>query len=243
MWIGLGFLCFFAVCHPLVRWLTPAGGFNRDEWPTLCLGMCWLAYIGVACFTVGLQTIQATSAVASERERNTLDFLLLLPVERSEILWIKWAPWIRSRVFIVVTRWRCRWSAFWCGVFPLRAGSVQRVLLPWPTTLFISTLGLLLSVVCRRVVTANVLLVGILLLIFLAHLLFLSEFGMIFRGLGELLGDDLDGVRRMDAGEFSWAIWVFATQQCLLVVLAVGFLATAFRLFSSRTEEVRPASG
>jgi hypothetical protein len=232
VWIGFGFVCFFAAWHSVVQWSgNPHLALDR-EMNGFLLAMCCCGYLGAAGATFALQTLLVTSAVARERERGTLDFLLLLPVERSEILWIKWlAPWIRCRVLIVCTL-AIPLVCTLFGVFPVRTGLVL-LLLPWPTVLFVSALGLLLSVVCRRVVMANVLLVAILALLALGHLLLGNQMELMLKAFAELLMDDRH-LRRLAPEEFSWAVRLLVTHQALFLLGAVGCLAMAFRLFARR---------
>src|SRR5207249_2004351 len=126
-------------------------------------------FIGFGIYAVW-SLVRVTGTVVREREMNTLDFLLLLPVDRFEILYCKWlgAVW---------RPWPCLVPAYSgvllgmvCGLFaPYTA--VLLVLLPWPLLLMLSFLGLFLSVWCRRVLSANLFMAGALVALFIGHLL------------------------------------------------------------------------
>jgi ABC-type transport system involved in multi-copper enzyme maturation permease subunit len=238
-WIDLGCVATLGLFHVVICWLEPAHLVRNDLF--VLQFICVMGYVCAVGATFLFQSLQSTAGVASERERNTLDFLLLLPIERSEILWTKWlAPWIQNRVYVFVTL-AIPLVCIFFGVLPLRTGLVM-LLLPWPTLLFVSALGLLLSVVCRRVVMANVWLVGIVVFVFAVHLLFLAEIGLMIRGLALLLVGSENGPA-MDPEEFVWAQRLLVGQQALLLLSALGCLLVAFRKFAQRTEEVRVQGG
>jgi ABC-type transport system involved in multi-copper enzyme maturation permease subunit len=174
---------------------------------------------------------QATSAVAHESERSTLDFLLLLPVERSYILLIKWvAPWIRQRTLLFAT-FAIPLIGMVSTMFPPRSALLM-LLLPWPPLLLINTLGMYLSVVCKRTVTANILLVAILVGVFILHVLAWDAFGMLLQGYGNLLVEDRHAAMDQDIHH---AQWMVLGHQGLMLTFAGLFAYLAFWRFNAKT--------
>ena len=113
---------------------------------------------------------QTTISVAGERERNTLEFLLLLPVERREIIFSKWlGPLWKNWPLLAVS-----YLGVLLGVGTLvfsPSTALTLLLIPWPALLMCSCLGMLLSVWCRRTLFANIVMAGFLVMIFVVHLL------------------------------------------------------------------------
>jgi ABC-type transport system involved in multi-copper enzyme maturation permease subunit len=222
--VGQGII--FLIASPLVREALP-----------IFVGFVVMGYLPLVAVLYLNQSFQATAAVARERERNTLEPLLLLPIPRHEILLVKWVvPWVRNRnlIFTILA------LPLLAMLFGMVSYSSALVLLlsPWPVLLFINGLGLLLSVVCRRVVTANLILISTLLGIFLVHLLCWRQFGLMLQGYFALLfGKDV--VRGLDDDRWSWAVVLLALQQGLFLLSGLICLALAFWRFSRRTAEER----
>jgi ABC-type transport system involved in multi-copper enzyme maturation permease subunit len=114
-------------------------------------------YLFLSCYLLGVAW-RAGASIARERQQQTLEPLLLLPVERREILTAKllgclirgW-PWL-ALLFGVIA------FGTIIGVYhPFSA--VLLTLAPWPMILFIATLGLLLSIGMRTVLRANLIMV------------------------------------------------------------------------------------
>ena len=231
---GLAGIGFFAILHRIVSCV----GVDN---PSPLTSFCVAGYTVLLGLLFVVIATQSTTVVAREREQNTLDFLLLLPVERNEILLVKWlAPWVRNRfVVFAVLAAPLICGAF--GAFPFRTALIL-VFLPWPGLLFVSTLGLLLSVVCRRVVTANLIGIGVLVLIFALHLLLWEPFKMLCAGYINLLaqGAPFD---RLDENDIWLARWLICFHQSLLLIGSLALMIAAFRLFSIRKSEIRTLAG
>lgn len=114
-------------------------------------------YLFLGCYALGVAW-RAGASIARERQQQTLEPLLLLPIERREILmakllgclWRGW-PWL-VLLFGVIA------FGTLVGVYhPFSA--VLLTLAPWPMILFIAALGLLLSVGMRTVLRANLIMV------------------------------------------------------------------------------------
>jgi ABC-type transport system involved in multi-copper enzyme maturation permease subunit len=136
--------------------------------PPFVLGLSYLFRVGTlilgGIWCVGLAFRTAVS-VCKEREQRTLEGLLLLPVERMEILRAKWlGSVLRGRFF-----------AYGLGVLWL-AGLVSGVLHPWAVLLlaggvtvcviFLASLGIWLSLASRNTLWANLTMALFLLLLF-----------------------------------------------------------------------------
>jgi ABC-2 family transporter protein len=114
-------------------------------------------YLFLGCYTLGVAW-RAGASVARERQQQTLEPLLLLPVERREILTAK-------LLGCLMRGWP--WLALLFGVIALGTligvyhpfSAVLLALAPWPMILFIATLGLLLSIGMRTVLRANLVMV------------------------------------------------------------------------------------
>jgi len=71
--------------------------------------------------------------VAHEGERNTLDFLLLLPIERWQILFVKWVGAVDSPIaFWLLAMLALPLIGMISTMFPPRAALLLLVL-PWPS--------------------------------------------------------------------------------------------------------------
>jgi hypothetical protein len=197
------------------------------------LGAFGLYFVGLAVYAVW-SLIRVTGTVVREREQNTLDHLLLLPVERSEILASKWLgslwrPWpALALAYSGVLLGLC------CGLYgPVTAALL--VLLPWPLLLMFSLYGLFLSVWCRRVLTANVFMACTLVALFIGHLVLYSEFELLVRIYATLAYELNTG--RFAEGEWQRGLSLALIEQVSFLWLAGVFGAAAFFLFERRRSE------
>jgi ABC-type transport system involved in multi-copper enzyme maturation permease subunit len=235
IWLGLGaFLCMSGWYAILQLWEDRA----LLELGKMLTAFAVIGYIVLLVLTYLSIIFQATSAVAHERERNTLDFLLLLPVERSRILFVKWvAPWIRQRMMLLAML-ALPLMGMVTTMFPARA-TLLMLLLPWPSLLMINTLGLYLSVVCRRTVTANILLIAILVVGFVLHLLAWDGLIFLTHGYIDVLVDD----RFPDAHTRLRARLMVLGHQTLILLLALLFARLAFWRFERMSTAVSSQGG
>ena len=138
-------------------WFLRAFWFNGEEYRrsvqawSMILKVFYYLFLG--CYALGVAW-RAGASVARERQQQTLEPLLLLPVERREILTAKllgclmhgW-PWLVLLFGVIAL-------GTLIGVYhPFSA--VLLALAPWPMVLFIATLGLLLSIGMRTVLRAQ----------------------------------------------------------------------------------------
>jgi ABC-type transport system involved in multi-copper enzyme maturation permease subunit len=194
------------------------------------LGAFGLYFVGLAVYAVW-SLIRVTGTVVREREQNTLDYLLLLPVERFEILASKWlgSMW-RAWPYLAVA-YSGVVLGLCCGLYgPLTA--VLLVLLPWPLLLMLSLCGLFLSVWCRRVLTANVFMACTLVALFIGHLLLYGEFELLLRVYATLAFGLNTG--RFAAGEWERGLGLALIEQASFLWFAGVFGAVAFYLFEYR---------
>jgi ABC-type transport system involved in multi-copper enzyme maturation permease subunit len=236
VWAALGVVASMAGTFAFLRLLNWA-----EDLRNTMLVFSVMAYVGMVGAVYLVTAFQATSSVANERERNTLEFLLLLPIDRWEILFYKWvAPWVRNRQ-LVVAAFAIPLIGMLATMFPPRPALLM-LILPWPSLLMINALGMFLSVACRRTVTANILMVAILLLFFLGHLLLWNEFALLMQGVGDLFfAEEMAGNPNLDAADRLHAYWLVFGQQALFLLLALVFAALAFRRFEAETTVGRPA--
>ncbi|MBI1832197.1 MAG: hypothetical protein HYR84_12200 [Planctomycetes bacterium] len=194
---------------------------------------CVATYVGV----VLTQGFLAAGSVAKEREQNTLDFLLLLPTERSDIFYWKWlGPWFRNRAMLA--------GVILLPIIGLASGMFSTslglwlLIVPWPTLLLVHSLGILASVMSSRVATANFALVMMLLLIVLAHLVRWNEVMAILEGLPDF-AFSFRIPKQIDADTWTRIAWMIAIQQALFIAIAIGSAWAANWLFDNRTSEAR----
>ena len=121
-------------------------------------------YAFLGCYILGV-AYNATGSVVRERQQQTLDALLLLPVDRREILLAKWLasimrgwPWLALLLATIVM------GALMGAFHPLSA--LQLCIAPWPMIFFMASFGMLVSVTARTVLRANLVLVVAVLIFF-----------------------------------------------------------------------------
>jgi len=152
----------------------------------------------VAPTLVGLSLVlgglQASAAIVGERDRHTLDILLVTPLDPSQVVWgkflgVAWrmAWWVILPIGLlaVATRWGWAHPACWFG---LRDGMLS----PWSILCvivcsavylaFAIALGLTMSLVCRSAARARA--TTLALMIFLGGAYMLCCFPVMVRGVG-----------------------------------------------------------
>jgi ABC-type transport system involved in multi-copper enzyme maturation permease subunit len=133
---------------------------RREEWSTI---LRFFYYVFLGIYGLGV-AFRAAASVARERQQQTLDPLLLLPIERRDILVSKWLatllrgwPWPALMLADVVL-------GVWLGAYhPLTA--VMLCLAPWPMVVCFTTFGLLLSVLMNTVMRAYLAMVVVLVML------------------------------------------------------------------------------
>jgi ABC-type transport system involved in multi-copper enzyme maturation permease subunit len=162
---------------------------------------------------------QMTMSVAFEREQGTLVFLLSIPEDRRLILLAKWlGPWYRNWPILAIA-YLGVFLGFCSGLFDWRA-ALLLILGPWPALLLLGGVAIWLSVLCRRVLYANMALVGFLGVLVLAHLaagpFMLIEGAYYLYVLGAAAELNVMGVTPPEA-----RLITFAHHGCLLAIAGV----------------------
>src|SRR5947209_12252844 len=107
-------------------------------------------------------------SVAGEKEQDTLAFLLLIPDERPAILFNKWLGPLWRNWPVLAIAYLGVLLGGGAGLFS-PGTALYLVLLPWPFLLMLSATALFLSVLCRRVLFANIVLIALLATLLLLH--------------------------------------------------------------------------
>ncbi|MCI0378538.1 MAG: ABC transporter permease subunit [Gemmataceae bacterium] len=168
---------------------------------------------------------QTTLSVAGEREQDTLVFLLLIPESRTAILWHKWlGPLWRNWPLLAVAYLGVLFGLA-CGIYSAGTALILFAF-PWPWLFLISLVALLLSVLCRRVLIANLCLIGFLVLLLLGHVAGQRFIGIVFPFYASILFETnlLSLLRDVSWSETMWK--ALAHQGAFLLVAGVcGLLA------------------
>jgi ABC-type transport system involved in multi-copper enzyme maturation permease subunit len=156
LFLGLACLCLPMQLNPAFSSSQAMASFNTlVRGLTIALASCW-------CLVVAFR---AAGSISRERDQDTLQTLLILPVARREILWAKWSGSIlRYRYFAYLL----------AGIWLVALGT--GILHPWAVLLlaagcatilaFLASVGLWLSLASRNTLWANVTMALVLLLLF-----------------------------------------------------------------------------
>jgi ABC-type transport system involved in multi-copper enzyme maturation permease subunit len=148
-----------------VEYLGPG---NRSFLLSLAAPFPYTAYFtAVLAYTLTV-VFQTTMSVAGEKEGDTLDFLLIIPEERPRILYYKWLGPLWRNWPVLAIGYLGILLGWGLGVYSWTT-AVTLALLPCPLLLMLSTLALWLSVLCRRVLHANIILIVFLAVLLIAH--------------------------------------------------------------------------
>lgn len=129
-----------------------AEGRSRATWAKeLGLAMMpWVQTVGtlVACLTLLAVAVRAAVSISGERDKQTLDSLLLTPLRRDEILFSKWLGSILS------ARWGWLWLSLIWGIGVASGGmhylALPLVIVAWVVfAVFVANLGLYFSSTSR----------------------------------------------------------------------------------------------
>lgn len=231
-WLLYSLLGVAAVAVPwgIVRHLSE--GIEREGISALAFSWTFTFYfISLGAYAL-VVIFQMTMSVAGEREQDTLTTLLMIPEDRREILLAKWAgPWWRNWPILALSGLGVLFGLF------ARLYSIQAALLlfiaPVPFLLMIGGVALWLSVVCRRVLYANIGIVGLFGLLLIAHF----AAGVQARGIFSFYVATIGGT---PIDEFVKGMtWTEATlltlgEQTVFLAVGIGSLWAAFRTFTNR---------
>ena len=171
---------------------------------------------------------QTTMSVAGEKEQDTLVFLLLIPDERPAILFNKWlGPFWRNWPVLAIGYLGVLLGLA-CGVYSPRT-ALTMVLFPWPLLLLLSTLSLWLSVLCRRVLFANIVLIASLAVLLIVHVAAAAWLGnVVLLYVTVLFETSLAEFARIPREQ---ALLLALGEQVTFLLLAGACAALAFRRF------------
>ncbi len=183
-----------------------------------------LAYALVVVF-------QMTMTVASEREQGTLVFLLAIPEERSTVLFAKWlGPWWRNWPVLAIAYLGVL-LGFGSGLYDW-VGFLFLLLVPWPLLLMLGGLALWLSVLVRRVLFANIAILGFVGVLVLAHIAAGKPVVVIGAYYIAILGLSSELALLKDAGRS--ALLLALGQQAIFLALAALWTGHAFWVFGRK---------
>jgi ABC-type transport system involved in multi-copper enzyme maturation permease subunit len=228
--VGLGIILVWAAIHHTLSAGAISGG--RDFLRSNAYSFCFTNYVIALAAYALVVLFQMTMSVAGEREHGTLTFLLQVPEDRAHILRAKWlGPWWRNWPILALS-YGGMLLGLACGLFgPLTA--LIMIVLPWPLLLMLGGLALWLSVICRRVLFANIALVGVMGLLFIAHVAAGRLTRVIFSFYIALLGEVPIG---QVIAKVSWedAVVPALLEQASFLLVAALCLRGAFRRFADR---------
>jgi ABC-type transport system involved in multi-copper enzyme maturation permease subunit len=188
-------------------------------------------FVAVAAYALAV-VFQMTMSIAGEREHGTLVTLLMVPSDRREILLAKWfGPWVRNWPILAIGYLGALFGLA-CGLYGVLQALVLLVL-PWPTMIFAGGMALWLSVICRRVLFANVALVGVSGVLFIAHVAAREQTGTILACFVALVGNIpwKDMASRESVGE---AALLTVGHQAVLLMVGGLCVLRSFRSFNRR---------
>ncbi|QEL14711.1 ABC transporter permease subunit [Limnoglobus roseus] len=146
-------------------------------------GLFRIASVSLGAFLIPLAGVRATGCVSRERQRQTLDSMLTLPVDRVEFLRAKWRAAFRWLV-----KWLIGFAAFTAVTTLFLSVSFPGVLLSLlalgAAVMFFLTLAVWLSVRCATVVRATTWFLGITFAAFLLP----PMVAVLVRGAVQILG-------------------------------------------------------
>ncbi len=236
IWVMLALVLIAGGLHLRQVWERPVPP-ERHEFADILRVMSNMGYLAVVAVALLAQAILATSSVARESEHATLDFLLLLPLERAEILLWKWlGPWCRARVLLLLLI-AIPIVGIASGMYSIRLGLLFLVL-PWPLLFLVHCLGVLLSVMARRVMFANFAMIAGLLVLLLLHLLRWNDVVLILESIPELLFS-FSTPRPLNASATARLTRFFVVQQIAFLLLALLSAGLSYWMFTRKTSETR----
>jgi len=189
------------------------GGFQPWEERSHNMGtMVKVLSIGWGLFCCVTVAFRASSAIVGERQNNTLEAILTLPVIRREIMRTKWLGCFFRSWFL----WVCLTTAVFLGTITTAiqvSGGMLLLSAVFVHAAFFCSFGLFLSVVSKTALSAN----GKMSLTLLLLLIVTALFGEVVdvsrtERFGELLGVGLNPVRTWWELGFSWRDFMDGTR-------------------------------
>lgn len=228
--IGLGLVPIAAILYRILIAVSPDDG--AVFWRNNAYSLTFTAYfVALAAYAL-VVVFQMTMSVAAEREQGTIGFLLMIPTERRSILWAKWiGPWWRNWPILAIAYLGVA-LGLGCGLYGFGT-ALLLFALPLPFLLMLGGLALWLSVICRRVLYANIAMVGFLGLLFIAHVAAGEQTQIILAYFIALVGERplenvIERVSPLQAAALALG------EQAVFLVIAAACLVTSFRMFARR---------
>jgi ABC-type transport system involved in multi-copper enzyme maturation permease subunit len=248
----------FTVAALLFYWYlrTALLPFNRDLARAIPRDLSFLTIIHYLSYTIIFTSyfmlvptyilcvvFQTTASVVYERELCTLDFLLQLPIPREEILFWKWLG----------PHWR-NWPTLGLILLGVGVGGAMRlygvdtmgylILTPMFVAVFLSSLALCLSTVCRRVLYANIILI-----LLMVGLIMARAMSPLLPRLNEVYGAiftyDVGGwgaFPQLNYAMYRRSVSFYVLEMSALLLLAALLALVARAVFRRRTSETRGLS-
>jgi ABC-type transport system involved in multi-copper enzyme maturation permease subunit len=174
---------------------------------------------------------QMTLTVAGERELGTLTFLLTVPDGRAAVLRAKWlGPWWRNWPILGIAYLGVL-LGFGSGLYDW-VGFLFLLLAPWPLFLMLGGLALWLSVNVRRVLFANITVLGFIGVLVMAHIAIGKPTITLLAYYLSILGASAE--LNLLQEEATTAMLLMAGQQTIFLALAALFLGHAFWVFAKK---------
>jgi ABC-type transport system involved in multi-copper enzyme maturation permease subunit len=230
LWIGVAILAAIALpCGIIYR---NATGMPREGVLAMVSSFSFTFYfVAMAAYAL-VVLFQMTMTVAGEREHDTLMMLLMIPEDRSTVLFAKWVgPWWRNWPILAISLLGALFG--WaCGVYGI-VGLATLLLMPWAFLFMLGSLAILLSVLCRRVLFANIAVMAVLGLLLLVHIVAGRQARMVLAFYVSSIGDT-----RIDelVKELTWAqaSALALGEQAIFLLIGAVCIAAAFRVFTRR---------
>lgn len=174
---------------------------------------------------------QMTMSVAAEREQGTLGFLLTIPEDRWTVLLAKWlGPWWRNWPVLALAYLGVL-LGLGSGLYGL-TGFLFLVAIPWPLLLMLGGFALWLSVLVRRVLFANIAVIGFVGVLVIAHIALGRPMAIIGAYYLAVLGAPAELAQFKE--EARLAPLLALGQQAIYLALAALWTGHAFLIFNKR---------
>jgi ABC-type transport system involved in multi-copper enzyme maturation permease subunit len=193
--------------------------------------LTFVTYI-VSLFAYALVVIfQMTMTVAAEREQGTLVFLLTIPDGRPTVLLAKLlGPWWRNWPVLAIAYLGVL-LGFGSGLYDFW-GFLFLLVIPWPGLLMLGGLALWLSVLVRRVLLANIAILGFIGVLLLAHLAAGKPLAVIGAAYLAILGAPTELALLRESAVY--AALLVVGQQAIFLTLAALWIGSAFWIFQRK---------
>ena len=151
---AITYLTLIAVAVPTGAILVDYVAFGEVGARDLTAGWVLGLVIGVPMLSLLAVAVRASAAVSGERDRQTLDPLLTIPVSSDAILFSKWLGCLLGLRWTVLAVLAALAACAWVGGVPLAAG--LRLLVVWPIYGgLVAMVGIAFSIACKTTLRAT----------------------------------------------------------------------------------------